>query len=1481
MDGKITYHQQVSYCGKPRCRRCREGVGHGPYWYAYQTVNGRTVRSYVGKQAPPEIVAAAQAQASGLASPEFAHTLLRLSVLGQFRLEQRGDLAPGEGTTNNPPANGAATSAFASVPLHPNSSHDTTANGAATSAPAALPQWERVTEAALQHQRVRALLCCLASSAGRKLGREQIMFMLWPELDMATASNRLDRAVHTLRQIFEPGRSRLASSQLLLTEHSTVALADQELLWIDADAFESLIARGRASLTQDPGMAERLLEEATRLYRGDFMPDEHAIECVKSRRESLRRAWIGLLLELADLRLARESIPGAIDILDRLLAVDPTSEAAVQRLMLLLAQMGRRGEAIQAYQLFASLLQQDYQIAPLPETRALYERVRGDTIEELVQTTSTQPTPAPPHTDGEHRRDTLRNTDARSDPNARPGAPISPQNHPPAIVRAPLVPAQPSPAQNKQVLNGTQHAQDRPALSGAQPSPAQDGPALNGSAPPILPAHMNIGRAQQSPLVGREREMGRLVEMLGMTEATRRAPLAGERRSSLLASLNPNAARRPQFVMLMGDVGIGKTRLAEEIAREAKRHDWAVAWCRAYTQESSVPYRLWIETLRKAMSQGLWQRGEVTRRPLVYQPLRHLLPELQDLLPPALHSMPPPPEQEQLRLWESTRALLSTICEHTTLLIVLDDIQWADQSSCELLTYLVRQMRGLPVLFLCTCRDSELAESHPLRSPLNDLQREQAIELIRVEPLNHEEMHKLLAHLPAPMVESISERASGNPFFAEELARELAAAGRGSEFDPTDPRQLPETIQAVLELRLARISQPCQRVLERGAVLGRSFGFGTICEMASAGAPADEDLMIDLLEEAMQAGMLTEEGSGMRVTYHFWHPLLQAYLYEHLSYGRRASLHRRAAQVLQDLYAESPAEGAAEIADHLVKGGGVPASIAHYAELAADRAYSLSAYPDAEKYYHLLLSCVPDLAPDAPQSARLHCASVLERLGECTMVVGKYQDAHAFYEQVLALRATCVFATEAERQYEAQIEALLWGEVGQVWRYLGDRGKARESFRNGEEVLRRASVVAGPAWARIRYQEGHTLWLEGKLVEALAMANEALALVESFPAQPHKNGDGTLATLTRRILDGDPISLGRISMLVGTIEGVSGQSANSVQHLNTALSIFEKHDYRREIGIVCSNLGNIYLGKAEYDLAQAAFQRALDIDEKIGDAPNRAVVQGNLGVLAARLGNLVEAEDWYRQALALTEQVNDLFYMSLFRSYLATALIEQGRLDEAKPLLVQALKISRSRHIAPCTDFALAALGQLHLSRALASMQNRVSSARQGRVSRVAEHFLVRARAALTRAVASGGLEADSILDAQLHLARIALLLGEPEQARELAASALDEARAGELVWLQARAQLHLGQIFTATGEQSRAESCFLQALASFANTNMRLEHARSLQAYSLALLQGSGASAARQSAQEYLQEAAQVFAECRAALDLQSVEAAMGIAAR
>ncbi len=436
MDGKITYHQQVAYCGKPRCRRCREGIGHGPYWYSYQTVNGRTVRTYIGKEAPPEVLAATQADAGVISSsPEFANTLLRLYVLGQFRLEQRVN-----GENGSP------------------------------------PHWQQVTESSLQHQRVRSLLSCLVSSPGRKLGREQVMYALWQELEVEVASHRLDRAVHSLRQVFEPGRSRPASSKLLLTEHATLTLADQSQFWVDADAFENLIAQGRALQESDPGRAERLMEEAMELYGGDFIPGEESIEWVTSRRESLRRAWISLLLELADLRLVREALPAALDVLDRLLGADPTNEAAVQRMIVLQAQMGRRGEAIQVYQHFAELIRQKYTIEPLPETRALYEKVRAGITPHLT------PRGIAP---------------GMTTPVTFAGFPNNHVNVAPTLASGANVPGAMHP--------GTMTPGD--ASPGAMvPGAAGWGAGFTpGGMPAVVPAHMHIGRTQQSPRWGATR----------------------------------------------------------------------------------------------------------------------------------------------------------------------------------------------------------------------------------------------------------------------------------------------------------------------------------------------------------------------------------------------------------------------------------------------------------------------------------------------------------------------------------------------------------------------------------------------------------------------------------------------------------------------------------------------------------------------------------------------------------------------------------------------------------------------------------------------------------------------------------------------------------------------------------------------------------------------------------------------------------------
>jgi len=791
-----------------------------------------------------------------------------------------------------------------------------------------------------------------------------------------------------------------------------------------------------------------------------------------------------------------------------------------------------------------------------------------------------------------------------------------------------------------------------------------------------------------------------------------------------------------------------------------------------------------------------------------------------------------------------------------------------------------------------TCRDIELPIEHPLRSVLIDLQREQAVEILPIQPLTNEQIRTLLSYLPEPVAHDISARAAGNPFFAEELARSIKAQliaptttasrdARPQSPAPDTIPELPDTISAVLDLRMGRISNACQRLLTKAAVLGGSFEYHSILAMEMNGPRVDEDTILDLLEEALQAGMLTEEGSGTRITYHFWHPILVSHLYDSLSAGRRASLHRRAAEVLRQAYAGREEEGAANIVYHLVNGGAESFQIAHYAELAGDRAYALSAYPEAEQHYRLAVEHLGTLSESANRDEMLRMAYLLERLGECTRVQGKYAEARRFYEQALNLRRqhqSLVSSTDLEQ--EAQIQSLLWCEIGRTWYDTGNNIQAQRCYEFGEEVLREAGVLAGAAWAYLRHWQSYVRWQDGNYDEARRLAQEALKSFEAVLAQQKLSQQKlslegiSLSTHSRRTLEGDPVDLGHTHTLLAAVAATMGQSIEALTHLNIALAIFEQFDRQREIANVCGNLGDLYLRRAEHSKAQATLRRSLSIAEQIGAMPIMSVAFGNLGILAARLGNLAEAEAWYRRGLTLAEQINDPVYASLWHSYLAAVTADQDRLSEAGGLLSHALDIARAMKITPCCGFALVMLGNLRIAQAVSLEEDHSNSLAGTKGNDTRLRYLMRARTSLKHALTLQGLEAETRTEGQLVLAQVSLLLGELEIAWQQATATLEEAQRYELLWLVARSHRLLGDILAARGQQEQAIAYFTKAIQVFNDSGMRLEHARALESYGLTLIRSHrvGEVTHRQGLSS-LQEAQHLFEECNAIIDLKGVK--------
>ncbi|HEX9131974.1 MAG TPA: DUF6788 family protein, partial [Ktedonobacteraceae bacterium] len=1208
MSSKVTYRQQFTRCGKQRCRKCKEGAGHGPYWYAYWSVNGRTVSKYIGKH-PPEDV-----------EIETKTTILQQTP------------TPIEDEASNPRSlqRKVQKDILVETPLLASNSPISSIEGASDKQPALRiyllgqfriersqgNKWQTINSRMWQRRRARALLGCLLSNAGRRLGREQTMEALWPDLDIETAANRLNGAVHEARQILEPEIARPAASKMLRLERDVLQLANADQIWVDADIFESLL--NKANGTSDPAQAEQILEEAARLYGGDYLLEELYSEWAATRRESLRRGWIGLLLKLAELRASRGALASAIEPLDRLLATDPTHETAVRRLMLLLTQLDRRGEALRVYHHLANILQRDYESDPLPETYELYEALRQG------------------HMPGSH--------------------PVASQ---PATGPA---------------ITTTGEGQGVPP---SPPEPEIHQHNIQSFPRPVL----QFGRHNQSPLVGRDRELTIMRQHLFAIADTSLEDAQNGKSDDFVQPVKQikgevqRKQKNSHFLLLMGESGIGKTRLAEELSQEANARGWSVAWTHAYEQESTIPFRPWTEVLRTLLQDSTPEflianseasfttpSGDATASSH-YPPdinsklarLTALLPELAayDTLAPSqnVSSTPLPPEQERLHLWEATFVLLSTLSRITPLLLVLDDLHWTDDSSLELLAYLVRHLQNERIMLVGTCRDVELTANSNLRTLINDLRREQSVVTLSLQPLTQTQIGSLVAYLPNDIVQSIQIHAGGNPFFAEELARVsetslLSPANPSTEITLTHQFNalseevpgginrvvtLPETIAAVLERRLSKLSNDCLALLGKAAVLGGSFEFNQLLFMA--GDPGTkEDAILDLLEEALRAGLLTEEGTDARITYHFWHPLIVSHLYDRLSAARRAQMHRRAANALLYLYQGHEAELAGAISYHLSKGGSDLAQLARYAEIAGDRAFSLPAYSEAEHYYRQAIAAITggnSLTGTAPGIDPLHLAYLLEQVAECNIVKGNYGEARDLFEHVLELRnqyqvaAQAIASTqqsEAEvhlrHQQEAQIQALIWREIGQTWAETGDYDQARQCNEFGKHVMLQAGVTSGAAWACLHLQHGNISWKQGNYNEARRYAQEALKILSQVLAEQPVRGtssqeamhrpQSTAASQTRiaRALVGDPLEVGRCHEMLGIITASVGHYTESLKHLDTARSLYEQHGLVTALTQVYGNVGAVYAFKAENAVARTYYQRALELAERNGDLPD-------------------------------------------------------------------------------------------------------------------------------------------------------------------------------------------------------------------------------------------------------------------------------------
>ncbi len=413
-----------------------------------------------------------------------------------------------------------------------------------------------------------------------------------------------------------------------------------------------------------------------------------------------------------------------------------------------------------------------------------------------------------------------------------------------------------------------------------------------------------------------------------------------------------------ELVMVSGEAGIGKTALVSEFARLAYDADAAVLYGRC-DEELGVPYQPWIEALT-ALVRGA---PHAVRRTEAAE-LAGLLPAVREVLPGVGTSAAGDPETERYLLFGAITALLAAASTTARVVIVLDDLHWADKSTLALLRHLVASPVPMRVLVIGTYRDSDISRGDALSEALAALWRTPGVERLALTGLDD---RAVLAMLEAAagyeldddvvdLAHALRRDTDGNPFFAREILRHLAETGalfRDDEgrwhanFDLADTH-LPASVREVVGQRVSRLGDDAQRVLSSAAVVGRDFDLDLVAVLTDR----NEDALLDLFDEAIESAVI-QEVPGQPERFAFSHALIQRTLYQDLGAARRGRLHRRVAEALEEVCGPDGGDRVAELARHWAAATAPVQAVKaiDYAKLAGDRALSVLAPDEAIRWY--------------------------------------------------------------------------------------------------------------------------------------------------------------------------------------------------------------------------------------------------------------------------------------------------------------------------------------------------------------------------------------------------------------------------------------------------------------------------------------------------------------------------------------------------
>ncbi len=789
---------------------------------------------------------------------------------------------------------------------------------------------------------------------------------------------------------------------------------------------------------------------------------------------------------------------------------------------------------------------------------------------------------------------------------------------------------------------------------------------------PSVPPRADI--IARSPLVGREAELARLHDLLQ------------------LAWGGPG-----RFVLVEGEAGVGKTRLLQELIALARQAGGRCLQASCY-EEERIAYGPFVQVLESLIT------GHEGRHRAFFQGLEA---ELGRLVPSlgvtVVSSQALGPEEARLRLFDAVTRLFVRLGQDRPLVLVVDDLQWVDEASLELLHYLVRNTMDAPVFICGTARYEELSEDHPLSLLLQGMSRRGLVDRLLLERLSSSAVADLVAALlvggeaPSHLADRLYHEAEGNPFFVEEMLKAWVEEGRlvweeggwqmvtPSTAARASAPTMPGSIADIVSRRLRGVPEVEMELLVRAAVLGREFNFDVLLQMAG---PEEEESLLDAIEDLLRARLLEEVDHPYEDRYCFAHNKIPEVLYARQSRPRLRRAHRDAGEAMEQVYA-GRLEGVIEpLARHFLEAGDRRGL--GYGLQAGSAARALYANKEALDYYGRALSLAEKVGQSETDSLLAQQVLTLcSAMAEVSLLVGDYSTAIERFRVALDRIPQARLEDSQRREMMASTRrrlAYAYEEQGYYDDAMAELQSALETLPETEGTSRElALILKSIAWVKRR---------QGDYRAAVARCHEGLRAVppDDYGAvadlcdtlgEIHMAlGEyGPAAGYHQRSLDlrqelNDQPGVAKAYNNLAVISDLEGQEQQAIDYYQRSLAISKKIGHATGLASLYNNLGLIYGERGDYDQAIQHYEEALAIFERIGNNLGVALAYGNLGEAYQGQGDLARAADYLQSALDRSSEIGDPEGVTYAHHLLAEIHLRRGDPQLAMESGRQALEVA-------------------------------------------------------------------------------------------------------------------------------------------------------------------------------------------------------------